>query len=359
MTTEKKPETALARREEHHIARPAMPDLDAVEFGRLIKVGDELVKTGFMPRHIRTGAQAAAIIQTGRELGMTAMRALRSLHMVEGKVVEDAASQLARFKSAGGRAAFKTLDEKRAVLALRHPNGDEHTETFTVDDAKAAGLAGKDNWRKHGKAMLRSRVITAGLKSVGWEGSVGMYGEGELEADDGSWMPSTEEQERAVRAVPRSAPPAREEHVEGEVVEEPSRPSRPATSTTSGPASSGGARAKSSTTTKKSATDLICDFLDRVDDAQDDEERLKAIEGEWLDIETSIRSEDARLGVGTYISVTIAGTHGLSPTLTAEESAAMAKVANLRKTRDRVSTPPTSVDDPEASRPSDDASSDV
>jgi hypothetical protein len=72
------------------------------------------------------------------------------------------------------------LTESEAVLWLRHPNGDEHTESFTLADAKNAGLASNENYRKFPKAMLRSRAITAGLKSVGWEGAVGNYDPDEL-----------------------------------------------------------------------------------------------------------------------------------------------------------------------------------
>ena len=100
--------------------------------------------------------------------------------MVKGKVEEAAASQLARFKANGGRAEFVELSEQRAELKLMHPNGDNHTETFTIEDAKLAGLAVQPNFKKYPKAMLRSRVITAGLKSIGWEGAVGVYDPDEI-----------------------------------------------------------------------------------------------------------------------------------------------------------------------------------
>jgi len=149
-------------------------------FGDLLDMGKNLVGTGFLPDHIKTGAQAAAIILAGRELGMQPMRALRSLVMVKGKVTEAADSQLSRFKADGGRANFVTLDAEQAVLWLKHPNGDEHTETFTMADAKAAQLLSSGMYGKFPKAMLRSRAITAGLKSIGWEGGVGMYDPDEL-----------------------------------------------------------------------------------------------------------------------------------------------------------------------------------
>lgn len=156
------------------VAERPRPLVAPDNFADLLALSKELVPTGFLPDHIKTPGQCAAIILTGRELGMGPMRSLRSLQMVKGKVVESADSQLARFKTSGGRAVFQKLDETGAVLWLRHPNGDEHTERFGPEDAKRAGLAG-DNYRKFPVAMYRSRAITSGLKSVGWEGAAGNY----------------------------------------------------------------------------------------------------------------------------------------------------------------------------------------
>lgn len=170
--------TALAARPATEVAR-STDVLEGVSFADLVAFGEQLVRTGFLPEHIHTGPQFAAIVMTGRELGMTPMRAARSLSMVKGKVTENADSQLARFKASGGRATFVHLDNQKAVLELVHPNGDKHTETWTAEDVKTAGLAG-GMFAKYPKAMLRSRVITAGLKSVGWDGAVGTYDPDEL-----------------------------------------------------------------------------------------------------------------------------------------------------------------------------------
>lgn len=175
--------TALVRRQQRHeVAAVSAPR--EMSFADMMQMGNELARTGFMPEHIKNGAQAAAIILAGRELGMQPMRALRSIFMVKGKITESADSQLARFKSDGGHATFKTLDESRAVLWLRHPNGDEHTETSTMDDAKRAGLTSSGMYTKFAKAMLRSRAITAGLKSIGWEGGAGVYDPSEMDAPE-------------------------------------------------------------------------------------------------------------------------------------------------------------------------------
>lgn len=166
--------TALARipaRNETALARAEI--VEPMPWPEMVKMGDALVKTRMMPEHVKDGASAALIMLTGRELGMQPMRALRSLQVVKGKVIESADSQLSRFKADGGRAEFKQLDDTKAVLWLKHPNGDEHTETWTIADRKAAGLGQMHD--KFPKAMNRSRVITSGLKSLGWEGGVGAY----------------------------------------------------------------------------------------------------------------------------------------------------------------------------------------
>lgn len=151
-----------------------------IGFGELLRLATALVPTGFLPDHIKNPAQAVAIILAGREMGIGPMQALRSIVMVKGKITVAADLQLALFKGAGGRAEFKELSEKRAVLHLTHPNGDKHVEEFTLDDAGKAGLLSNANWKNYPKAMLRSRVITAGLKSVGFEPCAGAYDPEEL-----------------------------------------------------------------------------------------------------------------------------------------------------------------------------------
>jgi hypothetical protein len=173
MTTEISTNTAPAR-------GLALATNDESSFDSLVHMGESLLRTGFLPSHIKNGVSFAAIVLMGRELGMGTMAACRKLQVIKGNVTERADSQLARFKSVGGKSEFKELTDTRAVLWLRHPNGDEHTETFSIEDAKRAGLSSNDNYSKHPKAMLRSRAITAGLKSIGWEGAVGIYDPDEI-----------------------------------------------------------------------------------------------------------------------------------------------------------------------------------
>ena len=176
-----------------------------------------------------TKAQAAVVILAGQELGLDPMRAIRSLKPIRGgKLSEDADSQLGRFKEQGGRAQFVQLDDSVAKLKLTHPNGDEHLETFSLDDAKRANLAGSDTWKKYTKAMLRSRAITSGLKGVGWAGGSGLYGTDEAdEVDQGGSVVEVAPTTEPVTETNPEPPPAPSPHLTVVDVSEDTHGKRP------------------------------------------------------------------------------------------------------------------------------------
>ena len=152
-----------------------MKKVSNMDVAEVLVLAETLQKSGMLPRDIDTPQKAFAVIVAGSELGLEPMQSLRSLQVVKGKVVESADSQLGRFKAAGGRCVFTTLTDDSGVAEFTHPNGsDTHTESFSMEDAKRAGLGG-NVWKSYPRAMLRSRVITAGLKSVGFLGGAGVY----------------------------------------------------------------------------------------------------------------------------------------------------------------------------------------
>lgn len=165
------------------VVREAGSDLLRPEatFMELMMLGDTLVKTGFLPREVTNGAKAMAIILTGRELGIGPMQSLRSVSIINGKPVLAADLQLGLFHRAGGKSHFLELTADRATIELTAPwLLQAHRETFTMEDAKRAGLTRNKVWTDYPKALLRSRVITAGLKSAGFLPCAGMYDPEEL-----------------------------------------------------------------------------------------------------------------------------------------------------------------------------------
>jgi len=144
-----------------------------------------LHKSGLAPSALKSPESVLFVILAGRDLGLSPTASLRSINVIQGKVEVGADMQLSLFKRAGGTATWLELTDTVAELKMVHPNGDCHTERFTMEDAKRAKLGG-DNWSKYPKAMLRSRCITAGMKSIGFEVLAGVYGAGEISGDDGA-----------------------------------------------------------------------------------------------------------------------------------------------------------------------------
>lgn len=139
-----------------------------------------LVKSGLCPSAIKTPEAALFVILAGRDLGLSPVASLRNISVIQGKIEVAADMQLALFHRAGGRSRWVTLTDQRADLELAAPWTEQpHVSTFTMEDAKRAGLAG-DNWRKYPKAMLRSRAITQGLKDIGYDATAGVYAPGEI-----------------------------------------------------------------------------------------------------------------------------------------------------------------------------------
>ena len=152
-----------------------------------------LVESGFLPKAIRTPEQAMAIIQTGKELGLQPMQSIRSIHIIEGRpcMSADLIAGLALSRHPGGTLrVVETTNERCLVVAARA--GNEPTEIeFTIQDARNAGLAGKDVWRKYPRAMLRARCLTEAARCIFPDIVAGLYDPEELDGPAplpvGSW----------------------------------------------------------------------------------------------------------------------------------------------------------------------------
>ena len=128
---------------------------------------DELARiSGMMAKSKLAGDDSPADIgikiMAGRELGMGPVAAVQNIIVVKGRPTLKAqtwASLIKRHPSYNYRVKSSTVDECSIEFhEMGEPVG---VSTFTIDDAKRAGLSG-DNWRKYPKAMLFARAITQG-----------------------------------------------------------------------------------------------------------------------------------------------------------------------------------------------------
>lgn len=175
--------TAIAVMETDGHGRQSIAPRREPDYAEYLALAEQLVTTGFLPAAVKTPAQAVAIMLTGRELGIPTMHALRSIHIIQGRPCLAAELQLALFHRKAGMSLVLKSTNESCVMKFRHPNGMEHEETFTIEDARRADLLGKDGWKKYPRAMLRARTISAGLRIAAPEIVAGIYDPEELGAD--------------------------------------------------------------------------------------------------------------------------------------------------------------------------------
>lgn len=133
-----------------------------------IKLAQVLVASKMLPKSVSTPEAAFAIILTGRELGLSPMQALRSIHVVEGRPTLSADLMAALVLRHPDCKRFQMIESSEKVATYETDRCGVVTRlSFTIEEAKAAGLTSRDNYRKYAPAMLRARCISA-LARVAW-----------------------------------------------------------------------------------------------------------------------------------------------------------------------------------------------
>ncbi len=144
-----------------------------------------LVKSKLLPDSVTTPEAAFAIIATGRELGLTAMQSLRSIHVVKGRTILSADLVAALVKSRRDVCSYFQLVEsttERATYETQRVGEPKPTTmSFTMDDAKRAGVTANGTWQKYPQAMLRARCITGLARAVYPDLAMGIYDPDEFE----------------------------------------------------------------------------------------------------------------------------------------------------------------------------------
>jgi hypothetical protein len=87
------------------------------------------------------------------------MTSMRQFHVIEGTASLRPESMLGLVRQAGHSVTVEVHPEGVVAHGTRADTGDEHSASFTMADAEAAGLAGKKNWKQYQDAMLTWRAV--------------------------------------------------------------------------------------------------------------------------------------------------------------------------------------------------------
>ena len=117
-----------------------------------------------------------ALMAVAQAEGLHPATAARDFHIIQGRPALKADAMLARFQNAGGKVDWEVYTDEKVTGIFSHPNGGSLAVTWTIEQATKIGLVKPGSgWQKFPRAMLRSRCISEGIRSV-FPGSVtGFY----------------------------------------------------------------------------------------------------------------------------------------------------------------------------------------
>jgi hypothetical protein len=114
---------------------------------------------------VKSEAQAMVKVLAGAEIGLPAFASMSGIHIVQGKPVLGA-NLIATLVKNDPRYNYRVKQADNEVCALIWYEGGQVVgeSAFTIQEANAAGLTGKDNWRKYPSDMLFARALTRGAR---------------------------------------------------------------------------------------------------------------------------------------------------------------------------------------------------
>lgn len=126
--------------------------------------------------------QVLALMAICESEGIHPAKAVQEYHIIQGRPALKADAMMARFQAAGGKVNWEVYTDERVTGSFSHPNGGSLSVTWTIEQARSIGLVKPGSgWQKFPRAMLRSRCISEGIRSV-YPGSVtGFYSPEEVQ----------------------------------------------------------------------------------------------------------------------------------------------------------------------------------
>ena len=170
---------------------------EAMEFAKIIAQSDMVPKD-----YVNKPGNVLVAVQTGAELGLKPMQSLQGISVINGRpsIWGDAMRALVI-----SHPEFEDLHEEKqdtyCTVTLKRRGRSPVVTTFTMDDAKKAGLAGKSGpWQTAPKRMLQMRAFAFAARDLFADALKGIKSTKELRD-----YPAEERVERDITPAPAAA----------------------------------------------------------------------------------------------------------------------------------------------------------
>lgn len=152
------------------------------------ELANQIAATGFVPKTFQNRpAEITAAILFGAELGIGPMQSLAKIDIVEGRPAPRAELGRALAMAAGHEVWVEESTNTRVTVTGRR-RGSQRTSsvTFSMDDAKRAGLAGRPNYQKYPRQMLLARASSELCRQMFPDvlGGITVFAEEAVDMDD-------------------------------------------------------------------------------------------------------------------------------------------------------------------------------
>ena len=126
------------------------------------KLSQRVANTPFVPKGLQGKPESVlACILYGSELGLGPMQSLNSIHVIEGRTAMSPELMRAMVARHGHRIdVIENSNTACEVKGVRADTGSTASVRWTMEDARMAGLAGKNNWKTYPRAMLLARATS-------------------------------------------------------------------------------------------------------------------------------------------------------------------------------------------------------
>jgi hypothetical protein len=138
------------------------------EWALLLDQARCFLQSGLLPKALQKPEQVVLVMLKGRELGIPPLQALSHINVINGKPAMSAELMLAQILKLHPKTQFKFPERtnEKCTISVKRAGFDFENFTFTIDDARKAGLLSNPSWNKYPRAMLHARVVSEMARSL-------------------------------------------------------------------------------------------------------------------------------------------------------------------------------------------------
>jgi hypothetical protein len=135
------------------------------------------MKSGLIPNQLNTPEKVLVCMFKAQELGLPPLEGLSGMAVINGKTTLQGNLILALINRSNKAKKIVVEEHENycSVIMSRRDYDFEYTFTFSMDDAKKAGLLDKQIWRQYPKTMLKWRAVSGCARVVFSDVIGGLY----------------------------------------------------------------------------------------------------------------------------------------------------------------------------------------